>query len=173
MAAYNRGMETNKILIDAFERIKEVVHDAVTGLNDGQLVFRPEKDANSIAWLVWHLSRVQDDHMSELADHEQTWTADNWYDKFDLPFDESATGYGQSSSEVARVKAPADLLIGYYDAVHNQTIEFLQSLDEKDYEKIVDTNWNPPVTMAARIVSVISDDLQHCGQAAYVRGLVS
>lgn len=165
-------MATNDILIDAFGRIKEVVHATANGLDDDALLFRPSGEANSIAWLLWHLARVQDDHMSELAGHEQTWTTDGWYDEFGLPFDKSATGYGMTSDEVGDVKASAALLTGYYDAVHEKTTMYLKSLNEKDYDKIIDTNWDPPVTVAVRIVSVIEDDLQHCGQAAYVKGLL-
>lgn len=40
-----------------------------------------------------------------------------------------------------------------------------------DLERVVDTNWDPPVTLGVRLVSVLSDDLQHVGQAAYLRGL--
>lgn len=165
-------MATNDILIDEFERIKEIVHQTAKDLDDEALTYRPGDDANSIAWLLWHLARVQDDHMSELAGHEQTWTTDGWYDKFGLPFDKSATGYGMTSDEVGDVKASADLLTGYYDAIHDKTIAYLRTLDDKDCEKIIDTSWDPPVTVAVRIVSVIEDDLQHCGQAAYVKGLL-
>ncbi|HUO61829.1 MAG TPA: DinB family protein [Candidatus Bathyarchaeia archaeon] len=164
-------MEMNDILIDAFARIKEVVHDVVDSMSEDQLVFRPAKDANSIAWLIWHLTRVQDDHMSELAERQQTWTTEGWYDKFNLPFNESATGYGHTSAEVEQVRASAKLLAGYYDAVHKQSVQFLTGLNDADYHKIIDTNWEPPVTMAVRIVSVITDDLQHVGQAAYIKGL--
>jgi hypothetical protein len=65
-----------------------------------------------------------------------------------------------------------DLLTGYYDAVHEQTLEFLRGLTAKDFERIVDERWDPAVTLGVRLVSVLSDDLQHVGQAAYVRGLV-
>lgn len=159
-------------MVDAFGRIKEVVHDTVGKLSPNDLAFRVDKDANSISWLIWHLTRVQDDHMSELADIEQAWSADGWFEKFDLPFDVSATGYGHTSDDVERVRVSADLLTGYYDAVHERTVDFIKTLTAKDFEKVVDDSWDPPVTMAVRIVSVLSDDLQHCGQAAFVRGLL-
>jgi hypothetical protein len=37
---------------------------------------------------------------------------------------------------------------------------------------VVDASWDPPVTLGVRLVSVISDDLQHAGQAAYLRGMI-
>jgi hypothetical protein len=57
--------------------------------------------------------------------------------------------------------------------VHEQTLGALRSVAAKDLERVVDDNWDPPVTLGVRLVSVLSDDLQHVGQAAYVRGLVS
>src|ERR1700757_4950064 len=144
--AYNRIMVTNDLLIDAFGRIKEEVHHAVNGLDDDRLLYRPNGSGNSIAWLIWHLARIQDDHMAELAEHEQVWTTESWYDKFGLPFDKSATGFGQSSEEVSDVKATTELLTGYYDAVHEKTIEFIKTLDDKDYQKIVNTRWVRPVS---------------------------
>jgi uncharacterized damage-inducible protein DinB len=165
-------MQTNEILLDAFGRVKEIVHRTVEGLSDEQLAHRPSEDANSVAWLVWHLARVQDDHIADVAGTEQVWTKESWVDKFGLPFDVSATGYGQTSEEVGQVKASAELLAGYYDAVHAKTEEYIRGLEESDYAKIVDDSWDPPVTLAVRLVSILNDDTQHAGQAAYVRGLL-
>lgn len=165
-------MQPKELIIDAFTRIKEVVESTVSDLNEQQLAFRPNKTGNSIAWLVWHLTRVQDSHIAELLDAEQVWSVDGWAEKFDLPFDHTATGYGQSSVDVAQVLASAELLSGYHEAVYAKTAAYLEALEHDDYAKIVDENWNPPVTLGARLISVISDDLQHAGQAAYVRGLL-
>jgi hypothetical protein len=163
-------MLANEILLDGFKRIKDSVHRTVEGLGDEELVFRPSATANSVAWLVWHLTRIQDDHVADLAEQEQLWS-DGWYERFDLPFSKDATGYGQSEDEVAAVKASGELLLGYYDAVHQASVTYIQTLSEKDWAKVVDTHWDPPVMLAVRLVSVLADDLQHAGQAAYVRGL--
>jgi hypothetical protein len=99
------------------------------------------------------------------------WTAGGWFDRFELPFDREATGFRQSAGEVGAVHVNAELLAGYYDAVHARTIDYLHTLTEADFAKIVDTRWDPPVTLGVRLVSILSDDLQHAGQASYVRGL--
>ena len=49
---------------------------------------------------------------------------------------------------------------------------YVQGLGEADLDRVVDLNWDPPVTLGVRLVSVINDDLQHGGQAAYVRGML-
>lgn len=161
-----------EVLLDGYARIAGVVHAAVEGLSDEQLAERLDPDANSIAWLVWHLTRVQDDHIADVAQREQVYTSDGWNERFDLPFDDRAIGYGHSSEEVGAVKAGADLLLGYYDAVHEQTKSYLEGVTETDLDRVVDERWDPPVTLGVRLVSVISDDLQHAGQAAFILGVL-
>jgi uncharacterized damage-inducible protein DinB len=166
-------MDANGVLLDGFERIREAVHQVLDGLDPDQLAFRPGPEANSIAWLVWHLTRIQDDHVAGVAGTEQVWTAGGWMTRLALPFEAGATGYGQSSDEVSRVQVRAtEELRAYFDAVHAQTVEFLGTDRAADLDQVVDRRWDPPVTMGVRLVSVITDDLQHTGQAAYVRGLL-
>jgi Protein of unknown function (DUF664) len=165
-------MEFNDLLVDAFDRIREAVHGAVRGCSVEMLAYRPDADANSIAWLVWHLTRIQDDHVADVAGTEQIWTAGGWAGRFSLPLDPADTGYGHDTGEVATLaSAPPDLLLGYHDAVHDSTVQYLGRLAPGDLDRIVDDRWDPPVSLAVRLVSVVADNLQHAGQAAYVRGL--
>jgi uncharacterized damage-inducible protein DinB len=160
------------LLDDAFQRVLQTATTAVDGLTVKQLAHRPGPDANPIGWLVWHLARVQDDHVADVAGTDQVWTENGFAGRFDLPFDESAIGFGQTSDEVGRVHVEADLLAEYLRAVHERTTSYLASLTADDLDRVVDTRWDPPVTLGARLVSVVSDDLQHAGQAAYLRGLL-
>ena len=160
------------LLADAFSRIQEEVHAAVEGLTDDQLVRRLDDGANTVAWLVWHLTRVQDDHVAEVAGREQTWTADGWADRFGLSLPVHDTGYAHGPAEVATVRAGADLLTGYLDAVTAQTHAYLAGLEADELDRVVDERWDPPVTLGVRLISVVADDLQHVGQAAFVRGVL-
>ncbi|HKF92664.1 MAG TPA: DinB family protein [Acidimicrobiia bacterium] len=165
-------MTSAEFLVDAFGRIRDDVRGAVRGLTPEQLAFRVDADANSIAWLVWHLTRIQDDHIAGAAQFEQVWTAADWIGRFGLPFEPWATGYAHSSADVAAVTVDSgDLLIGYHDAVHEQTIRFVEHLTDADLDRIVDESWDPPVTLGVRLVSVINDNTEHAGQAAFVRGV--
>lgn len=166
-------MPSSDVLIDAYGRIREAVHRATAGMSAEQLAFRVDSQANSIGWLVWHLTRVQDDHIADAAGLQQIWTAGGWVERFGLPFDASATGFGHSSAEVAEVRvASPDLLTGYHDAVHDQTVRYVQGLADPDLERVIDEAWDPPVTLGVRLVSVIGDGLAHAGQAAFVQGIV-
>jgi uncharacterized damage-inducible protein DinB len=166
-------MTPAELLSDAFGRIHQSASGVLDGLTEEQLTARPGADANTIAWLVWHLARVEDDHVAEVAGHEQLWTADGYSARFGLPFDDSAIGYGQTTEEVGQVRAPAELLDDYQLAVHARTLDYLGGLDAEDLDRIVDERWDPPVTLGARLVSVLNDATQHVGQASYVRGLVT
>ncbi|MBB5979421.1 mycothiol transferase [Kribbella solani] len=166
-------MKTSELLIDAHSRIKEVVHAVVAGLDDKTLATRPGPSANSIAWLVWHLTRVQDDHLADAGGYEQVYTADGWHEQLGLSLDAADTGYAHTPEQVELVKLNADQLVGYYDAVHARTVGFLRLLSDDDLDRIVDRRWDPPVTLGVRLVSVIDDCAQHAGQAAYVKGLLS
>jgi hypothetical protein len=161
-----------ELLVDAFGRIQGMVHRAVAGLTPSDLAYRPDAEANSIAWLVWHLTRIQDDHLADVAGTEQVWTAQHWVERFGLPFAPEATGYGQTSDEVGAVRAGVDDLLGYSDAAHEETVRFVSELRAADLDRVVDESWDPPVTLGVRLVSVVNDNMAHAGQAAYVRGLL-
>ncbi|MEA5363578.1 DUF664 domain-containing protein [Amycolatopsis sp., V23-08] len=166
-------MNVADLLTDGFSRVQGSVHAAVEGLTAEQLGARLDAEANSIAWLVWHLTRVQDDHVADVAGVEQVWTAQDWVTRFGLPFPAGDTGFGHRPSDVEAVRVDdAELLTGYYDAVHEQTLKYVQGLDGQALDKVVDEAWDPPVTLGVRLVSVIDDDIQHAGQALFVRGLL-
>ncbi|WP_036969020.1 mycothiol transferase [Promicromonospora kroppenstedtii] len=166
-------MRGTDLLVDAFGRIRETVHGAVRGLDPDELAYRPDDGSNSVAWLVWHLTRVQDDHVADAAGTSQIWSDDGWDRRFGLPFPAEETGYRHDADQVAAVRVSSgDLLTGYHDAVHDRTVRYLDRLSADDLDRVVDTRWDPPVTLGVRLVSIVSDDLQHAGQASYVRGLV-
>jgi hypothetical protein len=161
-----------ELLRDAFTRLIEHVDELTAGLTEEQANYRPSPDANSIAWLIWHSARVQDIQLAPIAGIEQVWTADGWVDRFGLDLPRNDSGYGHGPEEVAKVHAPVDLLSGYYHALHKVTLEFVARITAEDLARIVDRNWDPPVTASARIVSIIDDCAQHLGQAAYLLPLV-
>jgi hypothetical protein len=158
------------ILVDSFGRIREGVAELTTGLTDETAWWRPDPAANSISWLMWHLTRIQDDHVvAGLAGQEQIWA--RFRDEAALPLDPGDTGYGHTADQVGQVRVSADLLDRYHAAVHTATVAHLDTITEDELARIVDERWDPPVTAAVRLVSVIDDAARHLGQADYVRGL--
>ncbi|MGV9860575.1 mycothiol transferase [Gordonia sp. NPDC003425] len=164
-------MRASDILIDGFGRIGDGVHGVLDGISEERLGAHVSPDANSIAWLIWHLTRVQDAQIADVAGTDEVWVRDGWYDSFALPFAPSASGYGQSPDEARRVVAEPEQLLGYHDATHAATLEYLGTLGDDDLDRIIDERWDPPVTLGVRLVSILDDDAKHLGQAEYIRGL--
>ena len=166
-------MNTRDLLRDAFERIRNGAQSAVDGLTLDQIAKRPDGEANTIAWLIWHLTRVQDHHVSELADRSQAWVDGGWQARFGTDPDPENTGFGHSPADVAGVSPESvEILVAYHAAVHDLTLEYLDTVDDAGLDRIVDHRWDPPVTAGVRLISVINDAMQHVGQANYLKGMI-
>jgi uncharacterized damage-inducible protein DinB len=165
-------MKTSELLKDSFMRIDGAVTETLQGLDEAALHYRPGGTGNHIAWLLWHLARVEDAQVAAAAGREQVWTSGGFVERFGLPLTARDTGYGHSSGQVDSVRTTAALLADYYGAVHRQTLAVLEDVTSQDLDRTVDTQWNPPVTLGVRLVSTLADCLQHVGQAAYAKGLV-
>ncbi len=164
-------MRTNDLVLDTLGRVHELVPAVLDGLSADALRWRPDPGANPMGWLTWHFLRVEDDHLAGLGGVDQVW-AGGWAERFHLPYLAHAHGYGMSAEEVGQfaVDGP-ELLVGYAAAVWEQTQRIVAGLTDDDYDRIVDTRWNPPVTLSVRMVSVMNEIAQHVGQVAYVKGL--
>jgi uncharacterized damage-inducible protein DinB len=165
-------MDTRGLLVEEFGRIEETYVAVADGLDAEALHWRPAGTGNSVGWLLWHLARVQDDHVAGVAGTPQVW--EQWQERFGLENGTDDIGYGHSSEQVdaVRILDPA-LLTGYHAEVHRATLSCLAGMDDEELDRVVDRRWDPPVTAGVRLVSVISDCLQHLGQAAYVKGLLA
>jgi uncharacterized damage-inducible protein DinB len=166
-------MNVSDLFLELYGRVPPLVGEALDGLDPGQLVWQPSPGANTIGWLTWHLTRVQDHHVAEILDTDQVWAGDDWASRFGLTPDPSNTGYGHGIDDVLTVQPEnARALVEYLDAVDVRTRAMLADVSEIDLERIVDRRWDPPVTLGVRLVSIADDCLQHAGQASYVRGLL-
>ena len=164
-----------ELLLDGFGRIRESVADVLAGLTAEELAFRVDAGANPVSWLVWHLTRVQDDHVAAAFGVAQVWSAQGWARRLGLPDAMMDHGYGHTSEQVASVAAAAaasGLLGEYHEATYAQTVKLVSEVRDADLDRVVDKRWTPPVTLGVRLVSVMDDDMQHAGQAAFVRGVV-
>jgi uncharacterized damage-inducible protein DinB len=160
------------LLLDAFARVQESIYDVLDGLSDEQLATPPAPRANTIGWLVWHISRLMDDHIAFVAGSDQIWMSQGWFDRFGLPFPVESLGYGQSVAEAQSVRVSGSLLREYFDAAHGFAAGFVGAVTETELDRVVDESWDPPVTLAVRLVSVVNDTTQHVGQAAYAKGIL-
>jgi len=167
-------VEAHELIKDAFGRIRDLVNMSLKDLTVEQLAFRPDEQANSAAWLAWHLTRVQDGHMSDLAGREQAWVSEGWHEKFGKAANPGDTGFGYTSQQVAELRPSGPkVLVDYHQAVYARSVEYVGTLTAGDLDRVLnEPRWNPMPTVGVRLVSVCSDNLQHAGQLAYLRGII-
>ncbi len=166
-------MDVAALLLELYGRIPPLAEEVVTGLDAADLVRQPGPEANTIGWLVWHVARVQDHHVSELLVADQLWVTGDWAARVGLAPDPENHGYGHDQEQMRAVRPDGgDVLLGYLDAVQRRTTAMLERVTADDLAEIVDRRWDPPVTLGVRLVSIADDSLQHLGQAGYVRGLL-
>jgi len=164
-------MEWQVLLSDIYEGISRVLDRALDGLTVDDLNQQPNPDSNSMGWLTWHLTRVQDRAISDLRGEVQLWIKDEWYVKFNRPPDPQDFGLGHTAKDLAAFKSPDfSTLLEYHHAVLERTKHYVRDLTETDLEREIAHPVFPAV--GARLLAVISDNFQHAGQVAYVRGLL-
>jgi len=167
-------LDSKHVIIEGYSRIPQLLARSLDGLTADQLHFRPAENCNTIAWLAWHLTRVQDHHVSDLAEREQAWIEDGWHARFGKPADPADTGQRYTAEQVAAVRVDGpQILLDYNQAVYKRSVGFIEGLEPRDLDReLNEPQWNPLPTVGVRLVSVLSDNLQHAGQISYLRGLI-
>ncbi len=167
-------MEWQELITDGYGRVLEILEKALDGLTLDDLKEQPHPDCNNMGWLTWHLTRVQDDHIADLMGEKQLWIKDKWHARFNRPQDRKDIGFGHSPEDVVAFKSPdVESLLAYHRAVLDRSRRYMSNLSATDLDRELDEPWYQPVpTVGVRLVSVMSDCLQHAGQVSYVRGLL-
>lgn len=164
-------MEWQQLLIDIFERGFQGLEKALADLSQADLNKQPHPNCNSIGWIAWHMTRVQDRIISDLAGEQQVWMKEEWYSRFNRLSDPSDSGSGHKPEDVAAFKSPdVAIILEYHRAVLEQSKKYLVNLSTAELGRKID---HPMfTTVGAFLGIVISDNLQHIGQIAYLRGLL-
>ncbi|MGE3536690.1 MAG: DinB family protein [Candidatus Tectimicrobiota bacterium] len=161
-------------LLTALERNWEMVDATLAPLDEAIMARRPTEQCNSIAWILWHMTRVVDTFIhTRLRAQAQLWIKDGWAGQFGMPADPDERGVGWTAAQVVNWSAPArSVQLGYYEALKQATRTYLRSLSDADLEvrRVI-----PPVpeprSVAAALGQMTWDNVAHGGQIAYLRGL--
>ncbi len=166
-------MAATDVIKTSLERNWGMVDRALEGLNDAILAQQPNANSNSVAWLLWHMTRVVDTFVnSRLKSKPQLWVQDGWHQKFGMSDDPGQTGQGMSSEDLAARTTPSrNVLLGYYEAVKTGARDYLTSLTDADLSGSVVV---PPATEPRPVSDLLGilvfDNVVHGGQIAYLRG---
>ena len=146
------------------ERLRE-------GITDEQFYYRPTDDTNSIAWLVWHLSRWRDRTSAIVSGDTEVWTSGGWSQRFGMS--EERTGMGDTAEQVAGFRPDRDLVLSYADGAHRAIVERVSRLTADQLEEPVKGLPGEPRPAWRVLAGVIGDSTEHVGQINYLRGMPS
>jgi len=163
---------TSDLLLDSLGRVRETAHQVLDDIPEELLATPPAPGTNTVAWLLWHLTRGLDEQVAHAFGRDALWEAGGWRERLALPLPGDAHGYGMTFEEVLLVRASAADLRGYLDAAFDAAESSLRTVTDADLDRVVDEQWDPPVTLAVRLVSVVDDCTQHVGQASYAAGIL-
>jgi hypothetical protein len=154
------------------ERSQVRMKRAMEDLTDDQLYWQPAEGANSIGWLVWHLSRWKDIQTARVVGEPQVWVSEAWAGRFGMA--EAAHGSGDGPADVAAFRAERTLLIGYADAAHEAALRRVGSAtaEQLSNDTPSPTGGGAPGVGWSAILTNTIDYTEHTGQIAYLRGMI-
>lgn len=165
------AIDLNGFIQAMTERAYGGVKAACDGLTDEQLWYQLTPDSNSIARLVWHLSRVKDRLTSTITGESEVWAADDWAVQFGL--DLEGTGIGDSPEKVAAFHIGRYPLFGYLDDAHHATMRRLSKITAEQFDQPVVYVLGDSRPVCTALVGTVGDSSQHNGQIAYLRGMIT
>ena len=165
-------MSTFKEAIQSgLEEYLQALQRALEGLTPAEVRWQPTLHTNHIAWLVWHMARVEDRWVSRLRQRPEVWTADGWADRFHM--DPTSNGNGQTMEEVrAMPEIPLTDLLAYFDAVRAVTRQYLEQATDADLAQEYPSPRLGPRTGIWIVGHILVEESQHVGQVALLRGMM-
>jgi len=155
----------------SLEENRDYIARAIKDLSPDELAWRPKPHSNNIAFLLWHLARVEDLWINRLIlGGKSMYETDGWYKKFKTPAQDSGFGYDQAKLAAWPVPTP-ELLQSYTAAVREKTLAFLKTTDEKKLDEPKDFILNK-ATVGWALSHLISEIGEHSGQIGYLRGVM-
>ena len=136
-----------------------------------QLYYQPTPDTNSIAWLIWHLSRWRDKISAAVAGEPEVWVGEGWADRFGMPAER--TGLGDTPQQVASFRPDADTLAGYAQAAHQALVQRVSRFTQEQLEAEIEYQPGSRRPAWRALVSVVEDSAEHAGQINYLRGMLA
>jgi len=165
MSTFKEAIQSG--LEEYLQELKRVIE----GLTSAEIRWQPTLHTNHIAWLVWHMARVEDVWVSRLRRRPAVWQADGWADRFHM--DPTSSGAGQTMEDVrAMPEIPLADLMAYFDAVRAVTRDYLDQATDADLSQEYP---HPRLGLRTGIWIVghlLVEESQHVGQVALLRGMM-
>lgn len=137
-------MDLRDFVIRSMDRARLVTVELVRDLTPQELLWQPGPKANHVAFLLFHIFRVEDSNLHAwVTEADQVWEEESWSDPIVLPSPDAShsqnwtTGNGWTSKEVGGWEPPPlEKLLAYGAAVRRVSVERIRALDLERLEEI-------------------------------------
>jgi hypothetical protein len=177
-------MQTKELILSGFANLKRNYDRTLATLTPEEMAWQPKPDANSIQIILFHIARAEDTNVQQRLQGKPTlWESEKWYQKLGKDIKDDGAHYKAEQLPKISFSNVKDLL-AYTDAVRAKTLEYVNSLNETDFDRKFNMPaFGPPlppgapprppmeVTVGAMLLNTITHLFQHTGECSYIRGL--
>jgi len=163
-------MEAKELILMSLEQSQGYLNKALDGLTQEEAAWRPNAECNSIAFILWHMTRVEDFFVNRVIQREnELYEAEGWREKLGTPPKE--TGYQYAAEQLQTWPVPQlEVLRGYASSVIEKTLAFLKSVPPQKLSEVPHPDRSPD-SIGATLGHISTEIALHVGQIAYLRGV--
>lgn len=163
-------MDAKELILMSLEQSQGYLTKALDGLTQEEAAWSPEAECNSIAFILWHVIRVEDFFMNRVIQRaSELYEAEGWQEKLGTPAKE--TGYQYATEQLRAWPVPKlEVLRGYANSVREKTLAFLESISPERLSEVPRPDRSPD-SIGASLSRMSTEIALHVGQIAYLRGV--
>jgi len=161
-------MEARKLILNSLEQSQGYLTKALDGLTQEEAAWSPGVECNSITFILWHLSRVEDFFVNRVIQRQkELYEAENWQEKLGTP----VKAYQYTVEELQAWPVPKlEVLREYANSVREKTLALIQSIPPEKLSELARPD-RPPDTIGDILSRISTEIAMHVGQIAYLRGV--
>ncbi len=162
--------EVKDIILGSLQQSQGFLAKALDDLTQEEASWRPTSECNSIAFILWHLARVEDYFMSRVIQRQtETYEAEGWQQKLGTaPRD---MGFGYTVEKLQAWPVPKlEIIRGYHEAVRLKTLAFLESATPEKLAEVPRPDRSPD-SIGISLGHMATELALHISQIAYLRGV--
>ena len=163
------SMEAKELILRSLEQSQGYLTRALDGLTQEEVAWSPKAECNSIAFILWHIARVEDFFVNRVIQREnELYESGGWQEKLGTP----VKAYQYSAEELQAWQVPKlEDLREYFNSVREKTLAFLNSIPPEKLSEVPRPDRSPD-SIGTTLSRISTEIAMHVGQIAYLRGML-
>lgn len=162
-------MEAREVMLRSLEQSQEYLTRALDGLTQKEAAWSLGEECNSIIFILWHTSRVEDFFVNRVIQRQlELYETEGWLEKLGTPA--KGSGWEYTGEQLQAWPVPKlEIVRGYADSVREKTLAFVRSVTAEQLSEVPRPERSPD-SIGATLTRIITEIALHTGQIAYLRG---